>query len=53
MAKKCPHCKDLYGNNTLLGYIINGHWMSKENSGYSPELEKVYTCFNCHGLEFK
>ena len=53
MAKKCPNCNDWHGNNTTLGYIINGRWHGKADVGYSPELEKVYVCNNCFGREFK
>lgn len=53
MAKKCPNCNDFRGNNTTLGYIINGYWYGKQDVGYSPELDKVYVCNNCFGKEFK
>jgi len=53
MGKKCPNCHDFYGNNTILGYIVNGYWRGKADVGYSPELKKVYVCNNCFGKEFK
>ena len=53
MAKKCPNCNDWHGNNTTLGYIINGYWHGKADVGCSPELEKVYVCWNCFGRSFK